>query len=129
MMGITTVDFIIKDYLVEAKVSEESTDSYLTVTDELRYWLSYLYKININKVFVIEYDSDVDFDQLKRSRYFIFRDKDKKIYVFVYTVNKEYKEAELEELDKKLDFSTKFRIDFLNKYKNLSNHNGIDISL
>lgn len=119
MMGITTVEFEIEPYIKEAKVSEESIETYLTIEDELRYWLSYLYKLNINKVFVLPYDNDIEFDQLKRSRYFIFRDSKNKLYVFVYTIGSEYKEAELEEIDKKLDFSTKFRINFLDKYRNL----------
>ena len=116
MMGITTVDFEINNYLVETQISEENTDTYLSVTDELKYWLSYLYKLNINKVYVLPYDNDIEFEELKNSRYFIFRDNQKKLYVFVYTIDNEYKEAELEELDKKLDFSTKFRINFLDKY-------------
>lgn len=116
MMGITTVDFEINNYLEERKVKEDSEESYLTVSDELKYWLSYLYKLNINKVFVLPYDNDINFEDLKDTRYFIFRDNQKKLYVFVYTIDKEYKEAELEELDKQLDFSTKFRINFLDKY-------------
>ena len=123
MMGITTVEFEIDKYLEEAKVSEDSKESYLTVTDELKYWLSYLYKININKVFVLPYDNDIEFESLSKSRYFIFRDISNKLFVFVYTIGSAYKEAELEELDKKLDFSTKFRINYLDKYKNLTEVN------
>ena len=121
MMGITTVEFDIEPYLLKAKISEDSEKEYLTITDELRYWLSYLYKLNINRVFVLEYDNDIDFNDLKKSRYFIFRDSNKKLYVFVYTIDGEYKEAELEEKDRQLDFSTKFRINFLDKYKGYTN--------
>lgn len=125
MMGITTVEFEIEPYLSKAKISNDSNNEYITITDELRYWLSYLYKININKVYVLEYDNDIDFDELKRSRYFVFRDSNNKLYVFVYTINGEYKEAELEEKDKELDFSTKFRINFLDKYKGYIDSNVI----
>lgn len=117
MMGITTVDFRIEDYIKEDKISEDSKETYLTIEDELKYWLSYLYKLDINKVFVLPYDNDIDFETLKNTRYFIFRDNQNKLYVFVYTIGKEYKEAELEELDKQLDFSTKFRVNFFDKYK------------
>lgn len=117
MFGITTVDFVINDYLEETKVREDSEESYLTINEDLRYWLSYLYKLNINRVYVIPYEYDISFDDLKRSRYFIFRDKENKLYIFVYTIDGEYKEAELEEKDKQLDFSTKFRIHYLDKYK------------
>ena len=61
MMGITTVEFIIEDYLKEDYITSESVESYLTVTDELKYWLSYLYKLDINKVYVLPYDNDIDF--------------------------------------------------------------------
>ena len=117
MFGITTVEFNINDYLVETKVTEDSEDSYLTITEELKYWLSYLYKLNINKVYVIPFDNDIDFDDLKQSRYFIFRDSDNQLFIFAYTLDGEYKEAELEEKDKQLDFSTKFRIHYLDKYR------------
>jgi len=119
MFGITTVEFEINDYITEVKVNEDSEESYLSITDELRYWLSYLYKLNINRVYVLPFENDIDFDDLKNSRYFIFRDKVKKLYIFVYTIDGEYKEAELEEKDKQLDFSTKFRIHFLDKYREL----------
>ena len=117
MMGITTVEFEIEPYITKVKVSEESDNEYESITDELRYWLSYLYKLNINKVYVLEYYNDIDFESLKMSRYFIFRDVKNKLFVFVYTLDGEYKEAELEEKNKELDFSTKFRISFLDKYK------------
>lgn len=120
MLGVTTVEFDISKYLEEAKVSEESKETYTTVTDELKAWLSYLYKLDINKVFVLQYDNDIDFNDLKKSRYFIFRDINNKLYVFVYTIGKEYKEAELEEMSQKLDFSTKFRINYLDKYQKLN---------
>ena len=117
MFGITTVQFKIDDYLVETKAREDAEESFLTINDDLRYWLSYLYKLNINRVYVIPYEYDIDFEDLKFSRYLIFRDEDFKLYIFVYTLDGEYKEAELEEKDKQLDFSTKFRIRYLDKYK------------
>ena len=69
-----------------------------------------------------------EFDDLKRARYFIFRDVNRKLFVFVYTIAGEYKEAELEEKANQLDFSTKFRINFLDKYKNYKNIN-IDVNI
>lgn len=118
MMGITTVEFEIEPYLKNEKIREDSEEEYITIVEDLKYWLSYLYKLNINKVYVLPYDNDIDFDDLGKSRYFVFRDSAKKLYVFVYTIDGEYKEAELEEKDKQLDFSTKFRINYLNKYRN-----------
>ena len=94
MLGITQVEFNIKDYLVD--VSKDDI-KYQIASDELRLWLSSIYKINITEVAVMEFDHDINLADFNDNRYILVRDNTNKLYLMVYTVSGEFFEADLEE--------------------------------
>lgn len=109
MLGITQVEFNIKDYLID--VSKDDI-KYQIASDELRLWLSSIYKINITEVAIMEFDHDVNLADFNDNRYILVRDNTDKLYLMVYTINGEFFEADLEEKAKEMDFSTKFKLSF-----------------
>lgn len=117
MLGITKVDFDISNFIIEKKLTNDSKESYTSITDDLRYWLSSIFKVNIKDAYILEYNHDINLSEFNDMRYVILRDSENHLYILSYTLDGEYKEAELEAKDKELDFSSKFRINFYNKYK------------
>lgn len=115
MLGITDVDFNIEDY-IDKKPIPDSDETYDIANEEFRDWISLAYKIPVKEVGILEYGHDINLADFNNARYFIYRDKTKKLYLLVYTIEGEYHEAELEEKAKKLDFSSKFKLGFYNKY-------------
>ena len=113
MLGITEVGFRIEDFLDEATNGEIV---YNVARDDFRYWLSYVYKINIKEANVLEFGHDINLADFNNATYFLLRDTDKRLYLIVYTVEGEYLEDDLKAKYNEMDFSTKFKIDFYNKY-------------
>ena len=131
MLGITDLDFDITPYITEKQTQDKSGNSISIpiLKDDMRYWLSSIYKINIKEVDILEFDHDIDLAQFKYSRYFIFRDNTKKMYLAIYTIEGEYLESDLEIKSIEMDFSTKFKINFYNKYNQINNAQiNIDLS-
>ena len=116
MLGITTVKFYIDDYIKEVPLPGKFNEYYNTLDDDLELWLSITFKINIGTIVVIKYGHDINLADFNNSRYLLIRDKSKTLYLIVYTCAGEYFEKDLEEKAKELDFSSKFRLDFYNKY-------------
>lgn len=119
MLGLTGVAFDINDYLETKILLGTEDEEYTSITDEFKLWLSTTFKVNIDNATVIEYNHDINLVEFKNSRYFLIRDVNKKVYLIVYTCSGEYHEADLEKESQVQDFSTKFRINFYNKYKNI----------
>lgn len=115
MFGITSVDFDISEHILEDKLPDKE-EVFTTVDRDLKLWLSSIYKLNLGTVYILEYDHDINIADYNDMRYFLLRDSNKKLYMAVYTLAGEYKEAELSALDEQLDFSSKFRIHFMSKY-------------
>lgn len=113
MLGITDVKFDVSEYIHEANNGEID---YLAANDDLRLWLSTIYKINIREISVMEFDHDINLGDFNDVRYLLIRDINNTLYLMVYTIEGEYHEADLEAKAKELDFSTKFKIEFYNKY-------------
>ena len=113
MLGITTVGFEVAPYLEEAT---NGKITYNIAREDFKYWLSYIFKINIKEASVLEYDHDINLADFNDNKYFIIRDIGRKLYLIVYTTEGEYLEADLEAKYQEMDFSTKFKIDFYNKY-------------
>ena len=109
MLGITQVESNIKDYLVD--VSKDDI-TYQIASDDLRLWLSSIYKVNITEVAVMIFDHDVNLADFNDNRYILVRDNTDKLYLMVYTISGEFFEADLEEKAKEMDFSTKFKLSF-----------------
>ena len=89
------------------------------MADDLTEWVRSIFKINIKDNTVLEYDLDINLAEFNNARYFIFRDKTKKLFLVVYTIDGEYKEAELEQENEKKSFSDEYRIKFYNKYNSI----------
>lgn len=116
MLGVSDVKFNIADYLVEKDLPGHEGETYNTVTQELGYWLSSIYKVNMSDICVLEFGHDINLGDFNNSRYILLRDNTQTLYLLVYTEDGEYYEADLEAKDKELDFSSKFRLDFYSKY-------------
>lgn len=118
MLGITDVEFALDNFIIEDKLPS-SGETYHTITKELKYWLSSIYKLNFNNVSIIEYNHDINLGEFNNTRYLLLRDSNKKLYLLVYTLNGEYKEADLKALDLDASKIDQFRIKFYNKYVNI----------
>ena len=97
------------------QIKEDLT--YKAAREDFKCWLSSIYKININEANFLEYDHDINLGDFNNAKYFLFRDTtNNKLYLCVYTEAGEYFEDDLIAKSKEMDFSTKFKIDFYNKY-------------
>ena len=119
MLGITTVDFRFGDYVYEKPLPDPTKGGYYTVTDDMKLWLSGIFRLALNDVTVLEYNHDINLADLNNTRYFIIRSSDKKLYICVYTLNGEYLESDLQDEFEKKSFVDEWRINFVNKYLEL----------
>ena len=114
MLGITQVEFDVKDYLIN--VSKDDI-TYQIASDDFRLWLSSIYKVNMTEVAVMKFDHDINLADFNDSRYLLIKDNTGVLYLMVYTVEGEFFEADLEEKAKEMDFSSKFKLSFeVSKY-------------
>jgi len=121
LFGITKVQFEVEKYL-EKKILPTNKDvEYDAPTEDLRLWLSSVFKINIKEATVLKYNHDINLAELNNSTYFFLRDVNDQLYLVVYNVAGEYLEADLEAKRQEHDFSTDFRIEFYNKYNRDNN--------
>ena len=121
MLGITAVNFKLSDYIVSFT---DSNDKELeTFTPEVVNWLRGIFRININKISVVEYGYDIDLADFNNARYFLLRDNTKKVYLCVYTIDNDELEFDLVNKSKELDISDKFILDFYNKYNRYNKDN------
>lgn len=121
MLGIVDVEFEISEHIVEKKLPGKEDETYDSVSDDFKNWLCSIYNININDITILKYDHDIDLVEFKDARYFMMRDNANKLYLLVYTYQGEYHETDLVNVDNKKDFSTKFRLNFYNKYNKDNN--------
>jgi hypothetical protein len=123
MLGITDIGFILKPYIIEKELPGKDGEKYDSLTDDVRMWLSSIYKLNITDTTVLKYDHDIDLVEFKESKYFLLRDTTNVLYLVVYNENGEKFEADLDALANQYDFSTKFKLDFYSKYNNIKTDN------
>lgn len=122
MLDIIQVDFKVSDFLIEKPIVNNNKEfTTLVANDELKSWLSLICKENITEANFIEYDHDINLAEFNNTTYLIIRDKTNKLYLVVYTISGQFFEADLIEKSKEMDFSTKFKIDFYNKYNRVNN--------
>ena len=122
LFGITKIMFDVSQYL-EKKVLPTNQDvEYDAPTEDLRLWLSSVFKVNIREATVLEYNHDINLGDFINSTYFFLRDIKDQLYFVVYNSEGEYHEADLEAKRQEHDFSTNFRIEFYDKY-NRNNNN------
>lgn len=122
MLGITEVDFDINKYLLEKPllVNGKEEGTFTTCTDELKLWLSSIFKVNISECTFIEFGHDINLADFNNSKYVLLRDKLNKLYLVVYTCSGEYLEYDLANEAGKKDFSSEFRLNFYNKYNHIN---------
>ena len=116
MLGITKVKFNISDYTVEKDLPGKKGVKYTIANDEFMYWLSYTYGYNITEASILKFDHDINLADFNNNSYFLFKDNTETLYLIVYMVDNEHYEVDLKAKAEELDFSTKFKIDFYNKY-------------
>lgn len=115
MLGITQVDFVLSDFFDEVEVPEKNI-KYTVLRDDVRYWLSSIHKVNMKECPVLEFGHDINLGDFNDNMYLLIRDNTNKLYLVVYTTDGEYFEADLEAKSEELDFSSKFRISYIDKY-------------
>lgn len=117
MLGITEVDFKVTDYCAEKTIEREGKElKYLVLDDACRYWLSLTYSTPIKEATVLEFDHDVNLADFNDNKYFLLRDNENKLYLITYITEGEFYEDDLIEKSKEMDFTTKFKLKFYNKY-------------
>ena len=121
MFGIMEVGFTLSDYFEEKTIPGKDI-SYNVLRNDVKLWLSSIVKTNISEANVLEYDHDINMGDFKDTNHLLIRDNTKKLYLIVYTEEGEFFEKDLEEKAKELDFSTKFKINFYNKYKQINDN-------
>lgn len=122
MFGITKVQFEVSKYLEKKKLPTNEDIEYDAPVEDLRLWLSSVFKVNIKEATVLEYNHDINLGDFQNSTYFFLRDINDQLYFVVYNSEGEYLEADLEAKRQEHDFSTNFRIEFYNKYnRNINN--------
>lgn len=118
MLGITSVDFKIEDFIIDKELPDPSKGKYTTITDEFKLWLSGTFKVIMNDVYILEYYHDIDLAEFNNSTYLFLRDNTKKLYFIVYTINNERLLADLEDEYNMKHFNPILKIKFFNKYGN-----------
>lgn len=115
--GVTDLDFNIEDYAV-TKLIPNTEEEYTSLDDSLTEWLSFMFKIKIEDITILEYDHDIDMGEFHNANYLFLRSKSKKLYLAVYTFDQKYLVSDLEKMMENKDFSSKFRAKMTQKYKN-----------
>lgn len=116
MFNIYAVIFDMSEEIVKKPLPGKEGEEYDSINDDLKAWFSSIFKININNISIIEYGYDIDLAKFNNSKYFLIRDNKNKLYLLVYTEDREELEIDLTNKAAELDFSTKYALDFYNKY-------------
>lgn len=119
MLGITNINPIIKDHIVEKELADGS--KYPSLDDELTMWLRSMFKIGIDNTTALEFGHDINLADYNNNRYLLLRDQTNTLYLVMYTLVGEHLAADLIAEAEKKDFSEEFRINFYNKYNNINN--------
>lgn len=124
MLGITAVGFNLEECIVKKPLPGKEGEEYDSVRDDLKNWLSQIFRVNINTISIVKYGYDIDLADFKNARYFILRDNTKTLYLLVYTIDKDELEIDLINKANELDISDKYILDFYkNKYKRYNKDN------
>ena len=91
--NVTSLNIDMDDNIAITK--DETDGEYYTLKNDIINQLNNLFKINISNTIVIEYDHDIDLDELKGVKYFIIRDKNNRLFIVNYTENGEFRESDL----------------------------------
>ena len=112
IFNISPVNFKMEDMIIHN--SFEDGTEYDSLNSDATNIFSKIFRIKINKTFVVEYDHDIDLSEFDKSTYFLVRDNTGKLYVIRYTNAGEYLESELEldEVRKAME-----NIAIVNKYR------------
>ena len=94
-------------------IKDDPVSPYYTFDDEYTDIYSKIFKINIVKTILIEYDHDIDLDKIL-GKYFLTRSNTGKLYVVKYVTEGEFIEKDLETLAAKQAME---KIAYANKYK------------
>ena len=91
--NITGLNVDMNDNIAITK--DETDEEYYTLKNDIINQLNNLFKINISNTIVIEYDHDIDLQELRGVKYFIIRDINNKLFIVNYTEDGEYRESDL----------------------------------
>lgn len=118
MLGIIDIDFDITKYLEKKSfTADDGTDvEYDSMNDELRIWFSSIMNISIKDSTILKYFFDIDLSEFNNHMYSFVRNNDKSLYFVTFIPDGKYLESDLEAQAKQMDFSTKFKLSYYNKY-------------
>lgn len=115
MFGCTDVDFDIKPYIIDHE--SDNGNHYQSVNDQLRFWLSHIYKVNMKNTMILEYNIDINLADFNNTRYIFLRDRNKVLYILSYTLEDEERYKDLQDEYEKMSFADELRLSFKNKYQ------------
>ena len=124
MLGITAVGFNLGDCIVKKPLPGKEGEEYDSIKDDLKAWLSQIFRVNINTISIVKYGYDIDLADFNNARYFLLRDNTDTLYLLVYTIDADELEIDLINKANELDISTKYILEFnKNKYKRYNKDN------
>lgn len=118
LLGITAVDFEVDKFLDSKELPANPDIKYDYCREDLKLWLSEIFKVKIGDTTVLEFGPDINLGDFNDNTYFLLRDKNKRIWLVVYTIAGEFFEDDLKKELSTVNISDQLRLDFHNKYKN-----------
>lgn len=120
MLDITKVEFNISNFVEEKDMPGKPGYKYTIANDDFKTWLSITFKHNISEAGILVYDHDINLGDFKNNNHLLIKDITGTLYLIVFTSYGEFLEEDLKTKAAELDFSTKFKIDFYNKYNKIN---------
>lgn len=115
MLDILAVDFNLSDYMVEKVLPNTDNETYDSIADDLKLWLSKTLSVMLGDVTVLKYDHDINVAEFNNCRYMFIRDNTNTTYMLIYTLDGEHHVSDLIEKDIE-DANKKFSVVIYNKY-------------
>lgn len=120
MLGITQVEFDLKDYMINKELPGRKDEFYSVADETLSLWLSYTFKLpKIKEASILLYDHDINLGDFNEHKYFLIRDNNDDLYLVVYTTDNEEFKFDLEAKAAELNFTEKLRLKYYNKYNTI----------
>lgn len=118
MLGIIDIDFDITNYLEKKSftANDGTVVEYDSMNDELRTWFSSIMNISIKDSTILKYFFDIDLSEFNNHMYSFIRNNNKDIYFVTFIPEGQFLGSDLEAQANKMDFSTKFKLSYYDKY-------------
>lgn len=115
MLDILAVGFNLSDYIVEKVLPNTEGETYDSITDDLKLWLSFKLSIALGDVTILKFGPDINVADFNNTRYMFIRDNTNTTYMLIYTLDGEKHISDFIEQDIE-DLNKKFSVVIYNKY-------------